>query len=771
MKTKKTSIYSFIIAIILCVSLQTEKAYSQSPSEILDSMYHFVLPCTHIYGVAHWIIGETCSDMAEVGGANKFDGLAHQQLSLFNFTEDNATIENYYMWNYYAIGWCNLALYKINKAGVSSTNVQLKAEALALRSLFYFNLVRLFGGVSLYTEKDLASDTLFNSNMVLDYLETRTAGWNYVHNIFNYDTIKPRNTASDVYAFIENDLDTAILYLPLKSLLSVIEKNHVTQGMALALLTNINIYQQKWQQALDDAEKLINSGEYALESNFSQVFSIPAEYGSESIFEIEQHPEYAYNWLRGFHNTTQNPGAILIKNGPVIDSSHWVDWGFGFNIPSNNYVNSFPENDPRKRQTIMSVNDTILFDIDPNTKDTLWWAILDTTTFQGNQRSFNGYNERKYFTTWLDCRLDGYNPNSLGDQIPIYGYKGTLEHSGGFKNIRVFRYSEILLLASEAALHLGNTTKALSYINQVRTRARNSGTTGYPKNFTSITLDSIYNERKWELGSEGYRYFDLIRTRQAYKVLNNLYRDTWSTKITFDTTKNYLYPIPIISIAAGKGVVTQNPGYKGWDDINELSKIKTIPPSNWVIDTTDDNMGIFRGWVDMTPYINCTNSFNVSDNFEGLWFDSVIHKEVKALQVTPANAFSLILTLPNNYPHKNFSDTIIVDFNNIKSEIIDTVYLNVIFAGKKTGINQNAIAAKSVKLYPNPADDICTLELSEDIHLPVMMKIYSVDGIEVFSETIKSRINNINLSILRSGLYILKLGALNQTIKIEKINK
>jgi starch-binding outer membrane protein, SusD/RagB family len=757
MKTKKTSIYSFVMAIILCVSLQTEKAYSQSPSEILDSMYHFVLPCTHIYGVAQWIIGETCSDMAEVGGASMVDGLSHQQLSLFNIKEDNITIENYYMWNYYAIGWCNLALYKINKEGVSSTNVQLKAEALALRSLFYFNLVRLFGGVSIYTEKDLASDTLFNSNMVLDYLMLRTAGWNYVHNIFNYDTIKPRNTVSDVYSFIENDLDTALLYLPLKSQLGATEKNHVTQGMAIALLTNINIYQQKWQQALDDAEKLINSGEYALESNFSQVFSIQAEYGNESIFEIDQHPEMDNNWLRGFHNTCQQPRTIWVKKGNSVKPSHW---GFGFNIPSKNYVQSFPNNDQRKKQTIIAENDSIVFDIDPDTKDTTW-VILDPNCQRStcNGASLTGYYTRKYFASRLDMRLSGHTPDSLNSSI--------LEHSGGVKNIRVFRYADILLLASEAALHLGNTTKALNYINQVRTRARNSGTTGYPKNLSAITLDSIYNERKWELGGEGYRYFDLIRTRQAYKVLNNLYRDTWSTTITFDTTKNYLYPIPIVSIADSKGIITQNPGYKGWDDIGTMSKIKPVPPIDWVIDTTAQTTSYYYNYIDLSEYNSCSNV----DAFDNLSFLNISQNVDDMKMQINGWCSELSTNLSINYPRKNFTDTIIANFNYVRSNITDTIYLNVIFAGKKTGIKPNSIAAKSVKLYPNPADDICTLELSEDIHLPVMMKIYSVDGIEVFSETIKSRINNINLSLLQSGLYILKLGALNQTIKIEKINK
>jgi uncharacterized protein HemY len=36
------------------------------------------------------------------------------------------------------------------------------------------------------------------------------------------------------------------------------------------------------------------------------------------------------------------------------------------------------------------------------------------------------------------------------------------------------RYSDVLLMAAEAAVEAGNTSKALGYVNQVRNRAKNS---------------------------------------------------------------------------------------------------------------------------------------------------------------------------------------------------------------------------------------------------------------------------------------------------------
>ena len=73
------------------------------------------------------------------------------------------------------------------------------------------------------------------------------------------------------------------------------------------------------------------------------------------------------------------------------------------------------------------------------------------------------------------------------------------------------RYAEILLIASEAALELGNDDKALEYINDVRERAGLNG-------LESMTLLDIEQERRVEFDLENQRWWDLKRWRRSHIV-------------------------------------------------------------------------------------------------------------------------------------------------------------------------------------------------------------------------------------------------------------
>ena len=108
-------------------------------------------------------------------------------------------------------------------------------------------------------------------------------------------------------------------------------------------------------------------------------------------------------------------------------------------------------------------------------------------------------------------------------------------------NIRVIRYSDVLLMAAEAILRSnGNMSDAQSYFNLVIHRAY-----GTEYNET-VTLSGIYRERRLEFALEGIRYWDLVRTQNT-TVLGPL---GWTTD------KKYL-PIPQTEIDNAQGALTQ----------------------------------------------------------------------------------------------------------------------------------------------------------------------------------------------------------------------
>ena len=109
----------------------------------------------------------------------------------------------------------------------------------------------------------------------------------------------------------------------------------------------------------------------------------------------------------------------------------------------------------------------------------------------------------------------------------------------------VIRIAELYLIRAEARAQQNNLSGALEDLNAIRARA------GVP-NFVSTSqadiLQAIADENGIEFAFEAHRWFDLVRTKQAGKVLG------------LTNTNYWLFPIPYTDILSDPDVV-QNPGY------------------------------------------------------------------------------------------------------------------------------------------------------------------------------------------------------------------
>lgn len=317
-----------------------------------------------------------------------------------------------------------------------------------------------------------------------------------------------RTPSDQVYDQIERDLKEAIEVLPEKSEYASADLGRATKGAARGILAKVYMNRHQFGLARLQCDSIITSGEYSLMSRYADNFMPVGENGSESIFEIGAVAVQA---------AVVGPGATPYN---MIQGVRGVpNLGWGFNRPSDDLVASYEAGDPRRQATIIYVGEVL-----PDGS-----TIVEDNPEVLNER----YNQK----AWVPAHA-GLQDNGPG-------------------NLRLLRYSDILLLAAEAYNEEGNPAKALEYLNMIRKRARGSNNFILP-DITIIDKDAlrekIYHERRVELAMEQHRWFDLARWGRIADVMGPL-------KTNFVATKHTLLPVPQSELDLTGGIILQNPGY------------------------------------------------------------------------------------------------------------------------------------------------------------------------------------------------------------------
>ncbi len=484
---KKYTTYKWVLATLFvamaagCESdLDVELRDRQSEIDLLSNPDNAIQLVNGVYNknlsydmnAFSWIgMTSITSDDADKGSTPGDSGADKDKLDNLDFSTSSTSFIDVWKARYQGIGRANKALFYLEQLQIdASLKSRLIGEVKFLRALWYFDLVRCFGGVPIVTTEIDINNVEAVSSVVFT-----------------------RKTKQETYAQIELDLVDAIGRLPLKSQYPLADKGRATKGAAQALLAKAYMYEEKWQQCYDMCGEVINSGQYSLLADYAQVWREVGENGSESIFEVQATLE---NGIQDYTNV-QGPRGT-------------PDLGWGFNTPSLSLTNSYEAGDLRKAATIMFIPSTL-------------WDGFEAPTTLNNPR----YNYKAY-------------------QSPIAeswnGNKGVTA-----KNLRVLKYSDILLIRAEAAFHVGNQGEALGRVNEIRHRAGLGDA-------LAVTLQSIWNERRWEMAMEHDRWFDLIRTGQAAAAMS-------ANGKTFIVGTHELFPIPQEQVTASGGRLAQNPGY------------------------------------------------------------------------------------------------------------------------------------------------------------------------------------------------------------------
>jgi hypothetical protein len=317
-----------------------------------------------------------------------------------------------------------------------------------------------------------------------------------------------RTPKEQVFAQILKDAQEAEAALPVSW--PAAEKGRAPKGAAQALLAEAYLWRSsaegknEWQLAADNAKKIIDSGVYRLVANYLDAFNPGSQNRSEEIF------------------AAQATGAA---NGPTVRTADMfypqemgatTAGGFASVVPLPwSYDSSYAAGDYRREVTYFTSGKT---------------TAGATVTFAPH----------------------------------VYKYRPTTHPGPMDCNWPIYRYAEVLLFEAEALNELGRTSEAVTYLNQVRARARNgtgAENRAQPANYAgpltaAAVRDTIFEERRIETVFEGDRWFDLIRRGPTY-FLTMMKRDPTATSVQ---ATDMLWPIPQRERDVNPNL-TQNPGY------------------------------------------------------------------------------------------------------------------------------------------------------------------------------------------------------------------
>ncbi|MFZ2341240.1 MAG: RagB/SusD family nutrient uptake outer membrane protein [Bacteroidales bacterium] len=232
----------------------------------------------------------------------------------FTFTTAQDGLDRWWSTLYQGIKHANVVITKVPSIEMDAAlRDRYVAEARFLRGLFYFDLVRAWGGVPMITE-------------------------------LNPSLKVARSTKEEIYTLIISDLQFAVTNLTDKSDLETGDIGRATSGAARSLLAKAYLFQGDFVNAEKYALEVINSDEYDLEPVFANASSNTGEHGMESVFEVGA-------------LEVEGAGGNQYANTQGVRGS--PNRGWGFNRPSFDLRNSFEPDDPRLNATIINLGETL----------------------------------------------------------------------------------------------------------------------------------------------------------------------------------------------------------------------------------------------------------------------------------------------------------------------------------------------------------------------------------------------------------------------------
>lgn len=504
----------------------------------------------HTIAPSYYVLTNAPSDDIYYGSGHKDDHTFGLEINEFRptFGSNSDIIANDYKGFYQFIYACNLVIDNF-EAGKEASIDRNIAEARALRAIAYLHLATYWGTPPL------------------------------VDHIIGGDAQPTNSDHAELMKWIINEFDEAAASLPSRG--SKTNQNmavRLTKEAAWALEGKAQVQAGDYNGAKASLKKVIDSGMYELVpgDQMQYIFHRKGDASTEKVFEFNYVNNTNLSAFGGFRHFQRNASCfwrdLLLLPDPIIKI---IGWGGGGN-PSKSFVDAIMANEPNsyRRKAWLISYEELLTDfhypqVENDATMTKAQKLLDPT------RGLSSVNHKYYGNCgWFLYKFVPYESDLI-----------TGSTTDCDNNTVIMRYAEVLLLYAEACAQTGDSS-GLTYLNMVATRA------GAPT-YSSLTMDNVKKEKRFELFMEGYRFPDLVRWGDAATVLKDQGKEVpsffdpfdaaagvphsaqldlseahYNTVYGFKTGKNELMPFPFGELqlnpwneADGTGL-KQNPGWE-----------------------------------------------------------------------------------------------------------------------------------------------------------------------------------------------------------------
>ncbi|WP_266202515.1 RagB/SusD family nutrient uptake outer membrane protein [Pontibacter kalidii] len=226
-----------------------------------------ILGGPELYGTNLLLLPELLGAEENVAWYGTFAG--YRQVANKTMTSDNIEAQRTWVGAYAAINLANIILSKLDIVSDPATRDRMEGEALFVRGMLHFELVRLYGRAWNDGDPNTNLGVPIRTTAVTTEEEART--------------FAPRNTVAEVYAQAQQDLERA------KELLPELNEERANTYAASAFLARLHLQRQEYAAALEEANRVIEEGPFNLNPSVTAIFR--NDNTAESIWEIQQNDQ------------------------------------------------------------------------------------------------------------------------------------------------------------------------------------------------------------------------------------------------------------------------------------------------------------------------------------------------------------------------------------------------------------------------------------------------------------------------------------------------